>query len=480
MKRLYFFLATLCLSIFASVSANTTYDYDLVIPDATIHNNEFYVQFVGETDEFLIELNLFAKTYGEYKAQMIDGEMDYPIAGVFGRYVCRGEGVYSYSEEHRSDMLVAELIVPDKNWNVRLTMYKQALNPTDEIVCEDMTKTEKRLGWSNILYLDGTHDTYGKVQFCISGYSGYGSYSTVSGNFDGLELVGDGTYQNENGKDVLRAILATEDLSRVFSVSAYTTAVSTPETETTPLVVENAVYAYDEYGALTIDGKSKNGKTIALSLENAATKGLGTYEEGALIGTVAGTEVANLSKVAVLSLQGTTLTLTTELIDLNANVYSLTVTGVDPSSIETLVQANNIVITTKGEYLHLEATDAEGVKIKLDLYEGPTRGFGDYGYLEGVDELPWVENISYGNIALTLNKEANLAKYSQVNGSTVFEGLFDGQNNKLYRLKLSTPTNTTALDQVENTTQPTKIILKGQLYITVDGVTYNALGNMVK
>ena len=227
-------LLTAILCLLATVcNFAQTYDKEVVCTDLKVYQNEDFYQFRGNDNEHnLIELNLFATEYGEYTAQEVEGQMIYPISGVFGRYMCQGEGVYSFSEEHNSDMLVATLIVPEKEWLVKVTMYGKSIIPTDTLIVENVSKTTRGRGDLQQLVITGTHEVYGDVTFTIYHYNTMNTtFPTIMATIQSEDYQGEGTWKKLNDQEVLEAIFFNEDASKIFKVTAYTkTAPSIPST----------------------------------------------------------------------------------------------------------------------------------------------------------------------------------------------------------------------------------------------------------
>lgn len=470
--------------LFEGTFTDGTTTYELTMTNVETYNNEYVVQdllitvngessttFQGSADYINFDFTIFAVGYGTHE-----------IEGFIGQMKATGTAVFSYSEEYKSDLLVASLNVPQMGWKVKVTMYTLYIEPTDTIVCENMEKKISTRGWSPTLTLSGQHEEYGKVSFTIQGCDGtYNKYPTITGKVGNIDVIGNGTWSNDGNNDVLEAILATEDTTQVFHVWAYTKA--EVQKEPIKVVVNNATFAEgeeesDEEGSLLINGTSTDGKVVALELMNFNEIGIGTYPTNSLSGTIDGVEVANLTKSASLSIDDTEIALEADMEDAEGNIYEIVIYGESPNKQDTIqVIATNLKAEVSyGTYLKLTATTKEGVAIELSLYEGANRGYDEYGY-DGI--YPDVENAKYGKITLTLSKEVT-AKYYPLGDIDVFEGTFTGSDNNIYQLKLSSAALPSGIEDVTTTTVIEKIIDNGQLIILKNGVKYNATGGIVK
>ena len=476
MKKIFtFLLMTLSMSLsFTSVYAQDTetYDQEYVAQDLLVTvNGESSTTFQGSADYINFDFTIFAVGYGTHE-----------IEGFIGQMKAKGTAVFSYSEEYKSDLLVASLNVPQMGWKVKVTMYTLYIEPTDTIVCENMEKKISTRGWSPTLTLSGQHEEYGKVSFTIQGCNGaYNKYPTISGKVGTINVMGNGSWSNKGNKDVLEAILATEDTTQVFHVWAYTKA----EVQQEPIQVEvtNATFTAseeesDEEGSLVINGTSTDGKVVALVLLNFDEIGFGTYPTNSLTGTINGIEVANLQTDAYLSEDEMEVALETRVEDAEGNIYNVVVYGESPNKQKNIqVVATNLKAEVAyGTNLKLTATTEEGVAIELLLYEGANRGYGEYGYDGNYSD---VETAIYGKITLTLSKEVT-AKYYPLGDIDVFEGTFTGSDNNIYQLKLSSAALPSGIEDVTTTNVIEKIIDNGQLIILKNGVKYNATGGIVK
>ena len=470
--------------LFEGTFTDGTTTYELTMTNVETYNNEYVVQdllitvngessttFQGSADYINFDFTIFAVGYGTHE-----------IEGFIGQMKAKGTAVFSYSEEYKSDLLVASLNVPQMGWKVKVTMYTLYIEPTDTIVCENMEKKISTRGWSPTLTLSGQHEEYGKVSFTIQGCDGtYNKYPTITGKVGKIDVIGNGTWSNDGNNDVLEAILATEDTTQVFHVWAYTKA----EVQKEPINIEvkNATFAEsedvsEEEGSLLINGTSTDGKVVALVLLNFDEIGFGTYPTNSLTGTINGIEVANLQTEAYLSEDEMEVALETMVEDAEGNIYNVVVYGESPNKQKNIqVVATNLKAEVAyGTNLKLTATTEEGVAIELLLYEGANRGYGEYGYDGNYSD---VETAIYGKITLTLSKEVT-AKYYPLGDIDVIEGTFTGSDNNIYQLKLSSAELPSGIEDVTTTNVIEKIIDNGQLIILKNGVKYNATGGIVE
>ena len=465
-----------------SLVASTKIDMELECSNLKIVKNEMFYTFTGTSDMYSIELNLFATEYGEYKAQEIEGEMDYPIMGVVAGEACQGEGVYSYSEELGSDLLVAIVNVPTLQMTLKITMYGKTIVATDTIVVENMAKEIVGRGYLQNLILTGKDAKYGDVQFTIGQCDGsYGTYPAVSGTIDTLEVVGEGTWMNADSVDVLEAYLSTDDGKRVFKVTASTPAA--PVVEPINIEVYDAVFTSEE-SSLSVTGISEDNKKIALTIYDWI--GYGEYDPYTVEGSIDDTiMVANLEESAVLYQEGNVATLEVVLNDMADNVYNVIVVGMAPAApvADTITVVATNMVVSQNQYddnLRLQAKDAEGTMIDIVLFEGKKTGHGDYNYPAG-SEWSGIDNARYGDIFLALNKEANFAKYYPLGDVEVFEGIFnDEDSGDVYIIKISSDEIPTNVSNIKANTNNSKVIENGKLFIINDNTKYNANGAVVK
>ena len=463
----------------------TKIDMELECSNLKIVKNEMFYTFTGTSDMYSIELNLFATEYGEYKAQEIEGEMDYPIMGVVAGEACQGEGVYSYSEELGSDLLVAIVNVPALQMTLKITMYGKTIVATDTIVVENMVKEITGRSYLQQMTLTGVDAKYGAVQFIVGSCDGsYGTYPAVYGTIDTIEVVGEGTWYNADTVDVLEAYLSTEDGTRTFKVTAI--AAADPVVEPINITVYDATFAQSEYATLNVTGTSTDNKKIALEIYDWETIGFGEYEPYAIEGTIDDTVmVANLKETATLTQEGNIATLEAILNDIEGNVYALTVVGLAPAApvADTIVVTATNMTTSGNQWddnLRLQAKDAEGVVIDIVLFEGAKTGFGDYNYPAG-SAWSGIESARYGDIFLNLNEDANFAKYYQLGEIEVFEGIFnDEDSGDVYIIKISTDEIPTYVGNIKVNTTNSKVIENGKLFIINNDTKYNANGAVVK
>lgn len=465
-----------------SLAASAKIDMELECSNLKIVKNEMFYTFTGTSDMYSIELNLFATEYGEYKAQEIEGEMDYPIMGVVAGEACKGEGVYSYSEELGSDLLVAIVNVPTLQMTLKITMYGKTIVATDTIVVENMAKEIEGRGYLQKLILTGKDAKYGDVQFTIGQCDGsYGTYPAVYGTIDTLEVVGEGTWMNADSVDVLEAYLSTDDGKRVFKVTASTPAA--PVVEPINIEVYDAVFTSEE-SSLSVTGISEDNKKIALTIYDWI--GYGEYDPYTVEGSIDDTiMVANLNESAVLYQEGNVATLEVVLNDMADNVYNVIVVGMAPAApvADTITVVATNMVVSQNQYddnLRLQAKDAEGTMIDIVLFEGKKTGHGDYNYPAG-SEWSGIESARYGDVFLALNKEANFAKYYPLGDVEVFEGIFnDEDSGDVYIIKIATSELPTSIDNIKVNTNNSKVIENGKLFIINDNTKYNANGAVVK
>lgn len=244
---------------------------------------------------------------------------------------------------------------------------------------------------------------------------------------------------------------------------------------------------------LNIKGTSDDAEVVDVTLYGWMEIGFdtkGAYGVSSLRGTINGVNVENTKETVSIYQDGFVARLNAQLEDADGNEYqleagllNLTSDVVKPGDTIHVV-ANDMTITPQYGNLRLRATEVgTGKKIDLQLVEGETTGFGSYGYPNNdTTAFANVENARYDgyNVMLELNKTYNKADYYQEGDVTIFEGVFDDQDSKdVYFLYLSTPSPSTALDNINATATPVKAIENGKLVIFSCGVKYNVLGVLV-
>lgn len=467
MKKTFTYLLATLLMGFASLQtvAAEEYDKEYVANDLLVTvNGESSMTFQGSVGNLVLDFTVFGAGYGTFA-----------IEGYIGRMKASGTADYSYSEELKSNLLVAVMDVPSENWKVKVTMYSQYIEPTDTIVCENMTKSVKKQGWTSSLVLSGTHAEHGAVSFTIAGCDGsYGEYSSIVGKIGGVTFEGKGTWKNAGEVDELDAILANADTTRVFHVMASVKAQS--QAKPTNLMVTNATFS-EKDGILYINGSTSSGKVLSLELLGYDEIGFGTYEPLTLSGKLDDVDIANMQGNATLAQSGSNLILKADLMDAQGKTYALTMIGKFVAIQEIDVVATNLTVTPLfGTDLQLKATTTDGIAVELQLIEGVSTQYGDYGY----DEYgALVINAKYGNIALTLSTEV-VATYYQLGDIDVFEGQFVDEEKNIYTFKLSSAELPSSIQNNVITMTIEKAIENGQFIILKNGVKYNVAGAIVQ
>lgn len=465
-KNLLFLFMLIASAWMATPLKAQTYDMEYVAQDLLISTNgEASTTFQGTADETNLDFTIFAVGYGEHQ-----------IEGYIGRYRAEGTAVYSYSEELHSDLLVAIMDVADKGWTVKVTMYSLYIAPKDTIVCYNMTKTITNQGWVSVLTLKGSDEKYGNLSFTIRNCSGgYGDYPAVAGKVGSLNVSGKGTWSNAGKNDLLEAILSTDDEKDVFFIQAYTPAENVTSEEV-DIVVNDAIFVFGEE-ELTINGNSTDGQVVALELYEFGTYGYGTYPTSLLSGTIDDIQVANLQEEATLSLEGDLITLEAVVVDGEQNIYTLTITGSDLAKDTIQVHASNMTKSVYyGDYLQLKASTDDNQQISLLLYDGVNRGYDEYGYTDGIAD---VENASFGNVSLQLSQDI-AAKYYLLGDIEVFDGVFEGNDDRVYHLLISSAQLPSGIQDAQLETRMQKRIEDGQLVIICNDVKYNANGIIIQ
>ena len=241
-------------------------------------------------------------------------------------------------------------------------------------------------------------------------------------------------------------------------------------------MVTNATFS-EKDGILYINGSTSSGKVLSLELLGYDEIGFGTYEPLTLSGKLDDVDVANMQGNATLAQSGSNLILKADLMDAQGKTYALTMIGQFVAVQEIDVVATNLTVTPLfGTDLQLKATTTDGIAVELQLIEGVSTQYGDYGY----DEYgALVINAKYGNTALTLSTEV-VATYYQLGDIDVFEGQFVDEEKNIYTFKLSSAALPSSIQTNVITMTIEKAIENGQLIILKNGVKYNVAGAIVQ
>ena len=239
MKNYLLILALIVLGINHLNAAEPSYDMELTASDLEITQTNNTLHFTATANTNAIALSMPGVAlgqYGEYWATTNGTTTTYPIEGTFVEMACQGEGIYSYSEEHQSDMLVAYITVEEVNMTIKVTMYTQNTNAATEIVVvENMTKTIQGTGRYAMLLLTGEHATYGTIQVYLDQYKEgqYGTYTIYWANVGGIEMSGSGTWSKQEDAEVLEASLQNKDGSKAITLIGSTSTIGTTDVENT-------------------------------------------------------------------------------------------------------------------------------------------------------------------------------------------------------------------------------------------------------
>ena len=365
-----------------------------------------------------------------------------------------------------------------------------------EITCTNL----KTVSEGNMTHFMGTSEDGMEIDLIVFGFNGAGTYEGVEGSIyaDGpISFTGtaeyaasavEGTETNVLTADLALANGMTVKLT-MYNLNAGDTDEPDTPGETITVEMYDATFTVED-GELAVEAENDD---HAIVLWLSEWNGYGDYEANSVWGFVGDVEVANLNEGASVEKEGLVATLYVVLTD-GTNTYNVIVSGMAPAEAgdddepvepnETItITANNLTASVPyAGYLLLKANanDADNTQIFLWLVDGDTKGYGEYGYSEYPSGLwPDVENASYGDVNLTLPEDV-VAKYYQDGTVDVFEGTFLGDDNNLYILVLSSEAPATALDNVDTTVAPAKVINNGQLIIIRNGVQYNAQGAIVK
>ena len=151
--------------------------------------------------------------------------------------------------------------------------------------------------------------------------------------------------------------------------------------------------------------------------------------------------------------------------DQTGNTYHITIT------------ATKLVYPTVKIYGATATLDEERTLTLSAEYKGKTVISKIWGY-EGAGEYEWVGLVPTD---YSFEWSANVVTVTEENGQYTITGVFlDNTDETKYNVTITTKATATALDNLNTTVAPVKMIENGQLIIVKDGVQYNAQGAVVK
>ena len=173
----------------------------------------------------------------------------------------------------------------------------------------------------------------------------------------------------------------------------------------------------------------------------------------------------------------TTLTYTVEEGEDGVKVLTATATDEAGNTYHITITATKLVYPTVNIYGATATLDEEGTLTLSAEYKGKTVISEIWGY-EGAGEYVWVGLVSTD---YSFEWSANVVTVTEENGQYTITGVFlDDTDETKYNVTITTKATATALDNLNTTVAPVKMIENGQLIIVKDGVQYNAQGAVVK
>ena len=173
----------------------------------------------------------------------------------------------------------------------------------------------------------------------------------------------------------------------------------------------------------------------------------------------------------------TTLTYTVEEGEDGVKVLTATATDEAGNTYHITITATKLVYPTVNIYGATATLDEEGTLTLSAEYKGKTVISEIWGY-EGAGEYVWVGLVSTD---YSFEWSANVVTVTEENGQYTITGVFlDDTDETKYNVTITTKATATALDNLNTTVAPVKMIENGQLIVIKNGVKYNAQGAILK
>ena len=308
-------------------------------------------------------------------------------------------------------------------------------------------------------------DTAFFVYNYVDGVPAYGEDYTVTANLGELTLEGTGSWKLIDELETITAVLYNEERTAVYNV---TVSAKAPEVHnlacTDALYVENISEWMSE---LIITGViDEDALTISVYDWKEATAG--TYYQ---VTGVLNDEVYIQPESAVVTIVDTKLTIVFSAKDELGNTYNVNVTATPKPNTPLVVE--NATFTVDGDNLTIQG-QWETKSVVVALVGWSTTKYGEYNNAVLMTGTGDADDDIYAEFSAVLSKDGTTATLTGVAAN------WDGTKYDVTISGLAPAETPTALDNVDTTVAPAKVINNGQLIIIRNGVQYNAQGAVVK
>lgn len=317
-------------------------------------------------------------------------------------------------------------------------------------------------GYTTLQNVEG--DTAFFVYNYVDGVPAYGEGYSVTANLGDLTLEGTGSWKLIDELETITAVLYNEERTAVYNV---TVSAKAPEvhnlTCTDALYVENISEWMSE---LTITGVIDEA-ALKISVYDWQEATAGTYYQ---VMGVLNDEVYIQPESAEVTIVDTKLTIAFSAVDEFGNTYNVNVTATPKPNTPLVVE--NATFTVDGDNLTIQG-QWETKSVVVALVGWSTTKYGEYNavLMTGTGEA---EDDIYAEFSAVLSKDGTTATLTGVAVN------WDGTKYDVTISGLAPAEAPTALDNVDTTVAPVKVIENGQLIIIRNGVQYNAQGAVVK
>lgn len=317
-------------------------------------------------------------------------------------------------------------------------------------------------GYTTLQNVEG--DTAFFVCNYVDGVPAYGEGYSVTANLGDLTLEGTGSWKLIDELETITAVLYNEERTAVYNV---TVSAKAPEvhnlTCTDALYVENISEWMSE---LTITGVIDEA-ALKISVYDWQEATAGTYYQ---VMGVLNDEVYIQPESAEVTIVDTKLTIAFSAVDEFGNTYNVNVTATPKPNTPLVVE--NATFTVDGDNLTIQG-QWETKSVVVALVGWSTTKYGEYNavLMTGTGEA---EDDIYAEFSAVLSKDGTTATLTGVAVN------WDGTKYDVTISGLAPAEAPTALDNVDTTVAPVKVIENGQLIIIRNGVQYNAQGAVVK
>lgn len=308
-------------------------------------------------------------------------------------------------------------------------------------------------------------DTAFFVYNYVDGVPAYGEDYIVTANLGELTLEGTGSWKLIDELETITAVLYNEERTAVYNV---TVSAKAPEVHnlacTDALYVENISEWMSE---LIITGVIDE-DALQISVYDWQEATAGTYYQ---VTGVLNDEVYIQPDSAVVTIVDTKLTIVFSAKDELGNTYNVNVTATPKPNTPLIVE--NATFTVDGDNLTIQG-QWETKSVVVALVGWSTTKYGEYNNAVLMTGTGDADDDIYAEFSAVLSKDGTTATLTGVAAN------WDGTKYDVTISGLAPAETPTALDNVDTTVAPAKVINNGQLIIIRNGVQYNAQGAVVK